>query len=167
MACIDVRAPVAEASFRTEFRAGALNSRRPASATHRCRFGASLGLPRGSPWNRSVLLQLQDRNHLDDRGRSAHANVMPCHRKLAFNDRRASRFLPRAAASSGSDFPGEAYCGNDTPCRPIPPANCFAPASLSPEAKVAMPRRCSLSTAASQPSPHCSIAESRSLRMQL
>ena len=57
--------------------------------------------------------------------------------------------------------------GTADPCRPTPLAKRLAPASVSPEAIVTMPRRSSLTIAACQPSSHCSIADSRSLRMQV
>src|SRR5579862_569595 len=50
------------------------------------------------------------------------------------------------------------------PERPSPAENRCAPAALSPLAITSRPSRASLAAAASSSSPHCSIAESRSLR---
>src|SRR5215472_27632 len=56
------------------------------------------------------------------------------------------------------------YLSTRAPWRPTPEAKRRAPASVSPLSTVLMPRRNSFNTAASQPSPHCSIADNRSLR---
>src|SRR5437763_7360679 len=113
-----------------------------------------------SPEQRVQMLDALRRSGADHDAVALAGGALQQARQGAFERRRQQMI----EADLRHDLPGRPYLSAGVPWRPMPAAKRRAPASVSPLATVAMPSRNSFSTAASQPSPHCSIADSRSVR---
>ena len=81
-----------------------------------------------------------------------------------------TRYRPvnrRIALGTLAALPDQAVDETDVPWRPAPDENLAAPACVSPLSIVARPRTASLRIASSSVRSHCSMADRRSLRMQI